>query len=71
MQGISVATEIIEYTQSFITSLWHTSHNTSFSYTTPLYEQSKLQHAAAIFNERQDTDHCMAGPWMFLNKVIF
>lgn len=69
MQEISVATEIVEYTQSFVTLLWHTRRSTFFSYTTPLYQQSKLQHAATICNERQNTDHCMAGPWKFLNKV--
>lgn len=36
--------------------------NTFFSYTAALYEQSKLQHPATICNERQNTDHAMAGP---------
>lgn len=42
--------------------------NTFSSYTAALYEQSKLQHPATVCNERQNTDHAMAGPQRRLNK---
>lgn len=71
MQGICSHWNHWIHSIFYYTMLWHSSHHTFFSYTTPLYKQLKLQHAATTFNKRQNTDHCMAEAWMVLNKVIF
>lgn len=70
MQGISVATEIIEYTQSFTPLLWHTGRNAFFSDTAPSREQLELQHAATLLNKRHNTDERVAGPCLILHKLI-
>lgn len=68
MQGISVATEIVEYTQSFITLLWHKAV-IPFSHTQLLYMSNQnCNILPQCVMKRQNTEHAMAGPQIGLHK---